>query len=167
MIYRTQLRDGDAGVGDTICLMEKLTNAYITDPRILRLVRMLRKSTAVETMREIFNWVVTRLRYVSDPQSVELVRSAKHTILGTMPYGDCDDLSVALATLLRAAGIPCQFKTIAWRPGKPAFSHVYVVARVNGRIYPLDPTMGAKGFNNEINKIHREKIWNEPTCWIR
>lgn len=168
MRYERNLRDGIKGVSDTICLMAKFVNDYKNNPDIRLIVLSLKGKSKFETARNIFDYINKNLRYVSDPDDIELVKSAKHTILGNSKYGDCDDLSTALATLLESAGITTQFRTIAWKPGKSlAFTHVYCIAWIDGQEVPLDPSMGKTGFNNQI--LYRKKqdwsINNGKTCW--
>lgn len=167
--YQTTLKDGDAGVKDTICLMAKFVNEYSINPEIKAIANNLKKKNQEDTAKAVFNYIVTNLRYVKDPPDTELVKSPKHTILGYSKYGDCDDLSVALATLLIASGIKnVKFRTIAWKKGSNLnFSHVYVVININGYWLPLDPTLGDKGFGVEV-KFKRHKDWsmeNGKTCW--
>ena len=168
MTYERNLRDGIKGIEDTICLMSKFVNDYKNNADIKLIVLSLKGKTKLETAQNIFDYINKNMRYVSDPDNIELVKSAKHTILGNSKYGDCDDLSTALATLLFAAGIPCVFRTIAWKPGKSlAFTHVYCIANIDGAEIPLDPSMGSKGFNNQI-KFRKMKDWsitNGKTCW--
>lgn len=157
--YQIPLKDGDEGVKDTVKLMWQYINEWKNKPQTKDLINKLKRNNDFETAKAIFNYVVQNVQYKYDPQGIELVKSIKHTIFGNMRWGDCDDLTVALNTLLEAAGIHTAIKTIAWRPGNRNFSHVYTIATIDGKIYPLDPTMKAKGFNNEV-KYHRMKVWN-------
>ena len=170
MRHERNLRSGDTGVGDTICLMQKFVADYKDNQAIKQIVSRHRGGTDWETAKALHDYVVRTIKYVADPPNQELVKSAKHTILGNSKYGDCDDLSVALATLFEAAGIKTYFRTVAWRPKKRAFTHVYVVAYIKeaGGYVPFDPTMGKSGKSKEV-KYHRERTWNNgsKTCWVR
>ena len=169
MVHRRRQRNGDAGIGDTICLMRKYVRDYKSNLQVQALVAKFKRSTNWETAKALHDFVVDNIRYESDPPDKELVKSVKHTIFGNMKYGDCDDLSVALATLLEACGIETKFRTVAWRPGKNAFSHVYVMAYISeakGWV-AFDPTMGKQGKSKEV-KYNRERTWNDSrTFWIR
>lgn len=155
---QTILKPGDAGVKDTVDLMYNYINQWKTDQRIKDLVSKFKTYNELETAKKIFNYVVNTVKYKFDPEGIELVKSVKHTILGNMKFGDCDDLTVALNTLLEAAGIKTQIKTIAWRKNNNAFSHVYTIAYINNNWLPLDPTLKNTGFNHEVN-YHRFKVW--------
>lgn len=170
MRYERALRGGDDGIQDTICLMQKFINDYKNNAQIKKLVAQHKGETDWATAKSLFNFVVRTIRYQSDPEEYELVKSVKHTVLGNSRYGDCDDLSVALATLFEASGIKSKLKTVAWRPNKKAFTHVYVLAYIKeakGWV-SFDPTMGAKGISQEV-KYHRAKVYNDGSkaCWIR
>ena len=88
----------------------------------------------------VFAFVRDRVRFTRDPVGVELLQGAPYTL--TRGAGDCDDKATLLASLLESIGHPAElrFRAIGVRPGSPAFSHVYVVARLQGREIPLDPT---------------------------
>lgn len=59
--------------------------------------------------------------------------------------GDCDDFSMLLAALLATQGIATKFCTVAADERAPdQFSHVYVVAYLNGERIPLDASHGKR-----------------------
>jgi len=78
--------------------------------------------------------------------------------------GDCDDFSMYLASLLLAAGIPCNFVTVAADARAPEqFSHVYVAAYPGGYAsrerVPLDASHGAcVGWEVE-NRFGKRQEW--------
>jgi transglutaminase-like putative cysteine protease len=148
---REQIEVGDVGILKTNKLMKKYVNDYYTHPRIKDIAMRL------NTIDNIFNYVVDTIKYQNDPPDVELVASVKHTVLGKRKYGDCDDLSVALATLLKARGYQVAFRNVAWRSDikDDRFTHVYVVVFSGGREIPLDPTMGKSGYNKQV--VYRRK----------
>ena len=166
MNSRTTLKAGDAGVAQTVKLMTEYVLSYANNPQIKSISERLRDNSGscvskFKTIKNIFLYITRNMSYTSDPDGVELVKSVKHTILGSKKYGDCDDLSVALATLLASAGYKVWFRTIAWKKGQGNdFSHVYVMVELPcGKfVMPLDPSMSDKGFGNEV-KWFRKKDW--------
>jgi len=70
--------------------------------------------------KAMFYFVRGKFDYVSDPNAVEYVKTAKESLY--VHSGDCDDASVLLANLLDAIGISVRFVFI---PG-----HVYVQANI-------------------------------------
>jgi len=92
----------------------------------------------------IFYWVRENIRYTRDPLGVELFRTPRAAIADGI--GDCDDMAIMLAALLRAAGYRCRFRVVGTTEG--SYEHVYVVAGIPPcepseepeRWLPLDPT---------------------------
>ena len=169
-VTKTILKPGDAGVADTIQIMNGYVRKYARDRRVQAIVKQAEQRAAMERSSErreiaklkyLYNYVVNKMTYKPDPQWAELVKSVKHTLFGSQPYGDCDDLSIAAATLFAGAGHKVAFKTVAWRPSDPdkRFSHVYLMVQAFGGWLPMDPTMGEKGFGNEIRQVTRRRNW--------
>jgi len=98
-------------------------------------------------------WRANFLRYVRDPNGVELVTSVWHILDRGM--GDCDDFSVLIASAVGTQGFPYRFKTIAANPERPDVpNHVYVevnVAMDRDREHwvPMDLTVKSAGFGWE------------------
>lgn len=56
---------------------------------------------------------------------------------------DCDGFTNYGACILTALGIPCTLATVAAEPDRPReFTHIYVVAYVNGERIPMDMSHG-------------------------
>lgn len=170
-ITKSVLKNGDAGIIQTIKLMSQYVNEYISNPQIIQLVNEIENTMIkqvnfkkdcekrFELIYYIFLYIVHNLRYELDPPNIELVKSPKHTILGNSNYGDCDDLSVALATLLKSAGFNVWFRCVAWKKetGK-AFTHVFVMVELpcHTKVMPLDPSMNINGFGNMVNYFRKQ-----------
>ena len=162
MKIEKDLKPGDAGVEDTTEIMRDFAVKYKNDPTTKALVKRITAGlkTDIAKIKALFNYVVKTMRYQSDPADAELVMSVKHTLHGNKRYGDCDDLSTALATLLICAGYKCGYKTVAWKPeAGDNFSHVYVMVEYEGGLLPLDPTMKEGGFGREVPHIRRSEIY--------
>jgi len=102
----------------------------------------------------IFNWVRENIRYTRDPLNVELFRTPRAAISDGI--GDCDDMAIMLAALLRAAGYVCRFRVIGLTKG--SYDHVYVVVGIPPeepeRWVPLDPSQPYKpGWEIERSKV--------------
>lgn len=171
-ITKAILKSGDKGVVQTIELMTKYVNEYTSNPDIIALVQEIintvnrreKKLTKdcekkFKLIEYIFIYIIHNLKYQLDPPNIELVKSPKHTILGNSRYGDCDDLSVALATLLKTAGFNVWFRVVAWKKetGK-AFTHVFVMVELpcGEKVMPLDPSMHTAGFGNMVHYFRKQ-----------
>lgn len=161
-VYRMTLKPGDAGIADTIAFMVHFKNKYKSFPEViqdLKNEKLLDSNNISQVIDDIFKWFVANYKYVPDPVDIELIRSPKYTIIGKERYGDCDDLSTALATYLEAVGIETKYRTVAWKKETGNnFTHVYVLAKDKSGWIPLDPTAGTGGLRSEV-KYHRKKDW--------
>lgn len=90
---------------------------------------------------------VKQIKYIHDPAgSFDAVQSARQTI--EKGFGDCDDLSVLLATLLAQVGLQPRFVLARYKPNSKGYDHVYVDVVLpeneGGRI-ALDPSSARRG----------------------
>lgn len=72
----------------------------------------------------IYYWVCKNIRYVRDIDGVEFLKTPSRLLKD--PAGDCDDIAALLAAMLMSIGNPVGFAIASFKPGSPAFSHVYV-----------------------------------------
>ena len=87
-------------------------------------------------------FVCSRVRYMRDPRTVELVKTPEATLrTGT---GDCDDMATLLAALLLLSGALVRFVVVGFRPAH--MTHVYVEAFEPKRNVwvALDPVAGPR-----------------------
>jgi transglutaminase-like putative cysteine protease len=86
------------------------------------------KSYSAEA-RVLFYFVRDEIRYTRDPNRFELVQSPDKTL--AFGHGDCDDMSVLLATLLESVGHPTRFIAAGFMGGP--IEHVWVETKIGGR----------------------------------
>jgi transglutaminase-like putative cysteine protease len=56
--------------------------------------------------------------------------------------GDCDDMTILLAAMLKAIGHPVRLVLVGFNPKRKAvFTHIYLEAFYKGHWIPLDATM--------------------------
>lgn len=85
----------------------------------------------------LLEYVRANVRYLQDPNEVELVQQPLKTL--EFGVGDCDDMATLLATLLESIGHPARFAAVAMEePG--VFDHVLVQTRIGNQWVPLDAT---------------------------
>lgn len=136
---------GEAGIAQTLSMMAGLINAAITDPNIRNQAAYAISGCPRGDRRcqcaALLSWVNRSMRYVPDPKGVEALHDPRMVALalvrGQQPYGDCDDLSMYLAALLKSIGLSPILRAVGYN-GKP-YQHVYVVC--DGAT--LDPTRDA------------------------
>lgn len=170
--------NGDAAIMKTLDHMVRLARRDARTPDVRTLAQKLSASCKGKTpqkefckVKAAFDWVVDNIEYkydhehvvdyadVENPNATEFLIAPKHQ-LGVLT-GDCDDMSMMLASLLGAMGFQVKFKVIAWRGRE--YTHVYVevfMPNVDGeyRWIPLDPVAGSKGFAWEKAPVIRKHI---------
>lgn len=133
---------GEAGVKQTLSTMARLSRNAMLDPLIrdqaARVVAQCPRGNIHCYGSALMSWVNRRMRFVPDPEGVEALHDprmvARAIEAGKLVYGDCDDQSMYLASLLKAVGRKPIFRAVGYN-GKP-WQHVYVVC--DGA--KLDPT---------------------------
>lgn len=94
-------------------------------------------------IQAVWNFLVANVRYVLDPDGYDLFCTLRRTL--EAGSGDCDDMCIAFASLLRALGFANVFARVVSTDGK-RWAHVYPVVALpkSGsirRIVPLDITV--------------------------
>lgn len=128
--------------------------------------------TTAAALGRIFDFLSTRVRYVSDADSlaagglVDLVHAEAELLISpadllsmSSPAGDCDEFATAAIALILAAGLPVtvRLRTVAADPRLPgAWSHVYVVVRTASGDVAFDASHGtALGWEAKPGAITR------------
>jgi transglutaminase-like putative cysteine protease len=157
--------DGAAGTRETLKAMRELTRAGVLDPEMRLLansiVRHIPGKTWFAEIRAVFNWVRTNITYRLDATEIEQISLASITV--EQGQGDCDDMSIVLATLLMSIGHPCRFVAVGFgEHGDGLFSHVLVETRGAGETpwVSLDTTEPAPmgWFPPGVTNIMRARI---------
>lgn len=129
----------NATMAQTIAAMKRLALEGRSSLRIRSLVEQITLPLAsgdyTSEVLAIYYWVCQNVRYIRDPDNVEMVKTADK-ILETRT-GDCDDMAILLASLCMAAGNPCDFVLAGFAPG--SLSHVYCAVRTPFGLMVLDP----------------------------
>ena len=151
---------GDPGVAQTIDQMRSLVNEALTDPSILRQAKdIVRSVPAFDDYSEaqaLYNWVRANIRFTKDPVDKETLYPPSEML--QIRSGDCDDISMLLATLLMAIGYPARLMTVAANGDE--FSHVYVEGQVNGQWIPMDPARSDSQFGVAPPSYTRARWWS-------
>jgi hypothetical protein len=96
---------------------------------ILRSHKIASQNHADEALA-IGRYVKEKVRYVKDIDSIEQLHDPLtmiDQIQRGVAMGDCDDMSLLIATLLLSIGIKPYFRIVRYRAGKGPFQHIYVV----------------------------------------
>lgn len=104
-------------------------------------------SDSLDVADALFRYCQT-LSYVYDPAgSFDSVQSARQVI--AEGKGDCDDLSVLLATLLALVGFKPRFVMARYKEDSEGYDHVYVDLQLSQGRIALDPSTRRQGIGWE------------------
>jgi len=159
-LSRAPLLNGDAGVSQTIDQMRALVDEALRDPSILRtakdIVRGVPPFDDLSEAQALYNWVRANIRFTKDPVNKETLYPPSELL--QIRAGDCDDISMLLATLLMAIGYPARLMTVA--ASGDEFSHVYVEGQINGQWIPMDPARSDSQFGVAPPAFTRARWWS-------
>ncbi len=135
----------------------KLINRDYSAPIVKQLAQSLKKGNKFDTIKSVYDYVWQNFPYKADPQGIEHLTAPVHILSGVQTqYMDCDEMVTLICSLLKANGINCLIKTIAWR--KHSYTHVVCEAEFeSGKWIVLDATRKAQGFGGQELKVIREK----------
>ena len=161
--YRQPLLSGDPGTEQTIALMRRLIDEALRDSSIIRLAKDIVSGVAAfDEMGEagaVYHWVLNNIRFTKDPVNKEALYPPAELL--KIRAGDCDDISMLMATLLMALGYPARLITVSANPGDPSqFSHVYVEGQVGGAWIPLDAARPDSVFGEAPPMYYRKRAWS-------
>jgi hypothetical protein len=134
---------GELGVFQTVSQMVALSNQAYTHPyirdRAASLVAFCKRNVVCEN-KVLTGWVNGSVNFIRDPKDTEALHDPVTFIeyrlrSGVKPYGDCDDLSMYLATLLKSIGHQPYFRIV------DRFGSGYHHVMVHSEGMNLDPTM--------------------------
>lgn len=161
------LRDGDAGIEQTIALVRKVVWQSLSDPWTrMQAATLLRSEPAVEPYNDaakayrFWRKVYENISFVDHPIAHQLVQSPQFTVSSRI--GNCTDINaVLLSSLLMNVGIPAHLVTVANNPNHPdEFNHVYVEAQIDGEWIPVDAARPGASFGTTVPNIYRSRAWD-------
>ena len=150
----------------TVAEMHRLVRAAKIDHRVQDLAsRMARRCPRKDYWCEakaVFDFAKAYVRYIRDPDDVELIQSVWRT-LGRRA-GDCDDGAILVSGLLASIGFPYRFITLKASPERPhEWSHVYAEAYIPGRGWTAaDWSVTHAGLGWEPGRYYERRAWPAP-----
>jgi len=133
--------DGPKGINQTLRIMRQLTRdgkrQYSPFRELaLSLVERNGNKDWYGEVRDVYQFVRDKIRYVKDIRGIETLATPEMTL--QIGQGDCDDKSVLLATLLESIGHPTRFVALSFTPGN--YAHVLVESKIGDKWIPLETT---------------------------
>lgn len=98
-------------------------------------------STPLDQLTAIYNFVQSNVEYIQDGAGlIENIKSARVTISDS--YGDCDDLTDTVASLVGCLGFEdVRIALAKYSTTDTSFVHVYPVVYINGQRIPMDASL--------------------------
>jgi hypothetical protein len=149
------IANGDKGIYETVDYMWNYALRDANSPLAKALVKELKGKTKLETIRNIFDWVVANVSYKLDPPEYEMVTAPIHYLNGNRKTGDCDCMTTLLVCLLETAGFDSAITIIKWRLDE--YTHVFAEVWYDNDWFVRDPTLGGQGFGKQDKKINEFK----------
>lgn len=169
------LREGNAGNYDTVEEMKKLARQRMSEPKVRELVKgilSLYKTKPQNFYDECFaigEWTQKMLHYLKDPHGLETIQDPIMLIDQLKKrgdaYGDCDDMSLFIATLLLSIGHQPYFVLARYPNFSSGFQHIYVCVyeknyRENGkpRRLVIDAIVSDRKIGYEVPSSFKQEI---------
>jgi len=135
-VKNTKLASGINGNIETIKIMQRVARARASHPLVRQLALNILLDYDVLSQHyinealAIGNFVKEKVRYVRDIQGVETLHDPLtliDQIKRGVAQGDCDDISLLIATLLLSIGHSPFYKAVKYKKGIKTYQHIYVV----------------------------------------
>lgn len=126
----------NGSVDKTVAHMHRIVAEHHRDTQ--RLAQKLKGGTLRDTLRNIWNFVYTYIRYAPDSRLFEQLRRPLRTLHDQQ--GDCDCYAILIGSLLTNLNIPYSFR-VAEYENRGFFQHVYVVVPSGGGYTTVDPVV--------------------------
>lgn len=135
-VAHTQLPKGVSANLETVEIMKRVARARATHPQIRELALAILKHANVPSQNyiqeamAIGKYVQKKVRYVRDIEGVEQLHDPV-TMIDQLrrgfAMGDCDDMSLLIATLLLSIGHQPYFRIVRYGKNAGPYHHIYVV----------------------------------------
>ena len=139
-------------VGDIIDEIMRIHLVGVSDTK--KFAWELKGGDQVETAGNIHAFIRSNIRYEVDPIGLQIIKTP--AVTNRDGFGDCKAYSLFTASLLENLGIPYLYRFAGYGEEKKP-SHVYIVAIIGGKEYPLDACL-ARPFTEKIYSINIDKM---------
>ena len=170
-VQSKKLGSGKRGNLDTVKYMKQVAHQRKGHPKVRRLALAILESrfrpndshNYADEALAIGEYVQKNVRYVKDPMGIEYLQDPLMMIENLergIAVGDCDDMSLFIATLLLSIGHQPYFRTVRYRGKAGPYNHIYVVVYEGNLInrgkklrIPLDGIVKEKPIGFEVPHV--------------
>lgn len=151
--FRDNITKQQYNTDDIILLINEVHDINIKKGRTEKLAKALRGRNDKETLKNVYHFVQSCIKYVKDNNGYERVKEDNVTI--HEGYSDCKGMSLLINSIVHHYGFSYEYKFVKYVTyflGIPSVSqHVYpIVVTGGGQIFVLDAVNTYGGFNNEL-----------------
>jgi transglutaminase-like putative cysteine protease len=144
-IVKITKQTGLTGIWQTMYIMRELVRKSIDDRIVketaVKIIRDIPPQDNFSQIKALFDYVRNNVKYVKDIYSVEEIQTPFRMIKNIeqkKAFGDCDDMSLLLASLLHNIGFKTRFVVIATTP--KMYNHIRTEVFYNNYWLPLEAT---------------------------
>lgn len=159
---RFELHDNEGDAAQIVRFLSRLSKAYATNACVIGFARCLigdhaKNNPVRESYETLAAWVLNNVIYQADPRGIEYVVSPVQMLrrwkAKGAAYGDCDDHTLLLNSLLQSVGIPTRVVAVKLpayegRPASEVFNHVISQVNTGQGWFDFDAC-------NKTNPLHR------------
>lgn len=159
------VRDGKIGSYDVLAKMiELVRGSVVLDKGLEDFFKTLMHSNGVtshsnpsQILSLVYDYTKSSIAYIQDVAgATESIKDARTTLQDG--FGDCDDLSVFIATWLAMIGLEPSFVLAKFSDEDAApFNHVYVSVIAQGKRYVLDASLASGALNKEVSAASKDE----------
>lgn len=168
----TSLANSDRGNYQTVELMRKIARSRSTHPKVRTLALKIIEKAGIKShnyldeAKALARFVQREVRYVRDIEGVEQLHDPLlliEQIQKGVAQGDCDDMSLLLATLLLSVGHSPYFAIVRYNATSGPFNHIYVVSYERNwkgpkiRL-PMETIVKDRDIGFEVRHLSRKEI---------
>lgn len=136
---KNRLIKKNGNTADIISVVISTYNTYYQ--QVNDLAQSFKSDGFAETCKRIFDSVINNVRYIEDPDGLQLVKNPARLMKdGT---GDCKSMAIYVASCLRCLGIDHFFRFVSF--GGSEYTHVYVIAIQDNKQIIIDPVVRING----------------------
>lgn len=171
-IKSTSHPSGEKGNRKTVKLIQKVVRFRSGHPMIRQMAEnilnyyQVKSHNFLDEARAIGHYVKVHMPYLRDPVGREYVQDPVmmvERLRGGTLRGDCDDMSVLIATLLKSIGHHPRLRIVKYRKTSGAFNHIYIVVytKNHGRKpirLSIDAILKDKPIGYEVKHQYGEEI---------
>jgi hypothetical protein len=171
-VNNQQLRSGWLGNIDTVQVMKRVAHKRKSHPLVRELAlgilnqQNIPSHNYVDEALAIGRYVQSKVRYVRDIAGVEQLHDPVtmiEQIQRGVSQGDCDDMSLLIATLLLSIGHRPKFRIVRYRGLTGPYQHIYVVVyeknkRQDIKRIVIDAIIKDKPIGFEVNHTSGKEI---------